>query len=151
MKKSGQLTAFYVEMLLMTVAVTIMVLLLTRFFALGRAESSEARDLTGAVSLAENAAEAFSASRSPEELRGLLDENGNASLTEGTSLPSVRAAYGSDRRPDPAGPLVLLVTWEEEEAEAGRLATALITVSGEGGAKELYSLRTAVFLKEADE
>ena len=83
MKKSGQLTAFYVEMLLMTVAVTIMVLLLTRFFALGRAESSEARDLTGAVSLAENAAEAFSASRSPEELRGLLDQLGEDRGAEG--------------------------------------------------------------------
>ena len=149
MKKSGQLTAFYIEMLLMTVAVTVMVLLLTRFFALGRSESSQARDLTGAVSLAENAAEAFSASRSPEDLRAILDENGNALLVEGTALPTVRASYGSDRQADPNGPLVLLVTWEEEEAEEGRLATAVITVSGEGGAAELYSLRTAVYIKEA--
>lgn len=151
MKKSGQLTAFYVEMLLMTVAVTVMVLLLTRFFALGRSTGSLAQSLTGAVSLAENAAEAFSAAGSPEELRELLDENGNAVLVEGSSLPAVRAAYTPDRQPDPSGPLVLLVTWAEEPSEKGILASGVITVTSDDGATELYALETAVYIPEVAE
>ena len=148
MKKDSHVTAFYLEVLLLTVCLIGIVLVLTKVFALGRMESGSARELTDAVCLAQNAAEAFSASDSPEELCAFLDENGNAKLLEAANTPTVRAAYDAALQPNPVGALVLTVTWEEDTAEPGRLVHGTITVrAGENG-RELYSLQTAVYLKE---
>ena len=56
MKKENHVTAFYIEVLLLTVGLIGIVLVLTQIFALGRHESAEARELTDAVCLAQNAA-----------------------------------------------------------------------------------------------
>lgn len=148
MKKSEHVTAFYVEVLLLMLVVTLMVLVLTNVFALSRMESATARSLTNAVSLAENAAEAFSASSAPGQLLGLLDEGGNAGFVDNAAVTTLRAAYDADMRPDPDGGTVLLITWEPESAGAGELVRSTITVLGESGS-EIYTLRTAVWLGEA--
>ena len=106
MKRENHVTAFYIEVLLLTVGLIGIVLVLTQIFALGRRESAEARELTDAVCLAQNAAEAFAASADPEELCELLDE-------------------------------------------AGVLVRSRITVTERDSAREIYSLETASFRKEA--
>lgn len=149
MKKENHVTAFYIEVLLLTVGLIGIVLVLTQIFALGRRESAEARELTDAVCLAQNAAEAFAASSDPEELRAILDEGGSAELVEIGGSASVRASYDADLRADGNGVFLVTITWTEEGAEAGVLVRSRITVTERGGAREIYSLETASFRKEA--
>lgn len=140
MRRSEHVTAFYVEMLLMTAVVTVMVLVLTNVFALSRMESGTAAELTEAVSLAENAAEAVSAAATPEQLMAILDGDGSAAFVEDAAVTTLRA--------DCDGGRVLTVTWEPEEAGAGALVRSTITVRSADG-RELYTLRTAVCTEEA--
>ena len=73
MKKNGQITAFYIEALLLIVVFLAIILVLTQVFGLARQQSIAAGQLTDAVTLAGNAAEAVSASADPDELFHLLD------------------------------------------------------------------------------
>ena len=141
MKKDNHITAFYIEVLLLTLVLIGIVLVLTQIFALGRKESASARELTDAVCLAQNAAEAFSAADSPESLFALLDEGGNAVLEAGT----VTASYGADMKPDPEG--VLRV---EVERIPGSRQTAEVTVRvvRRDTGEEIYSLVTAAYFPE---
>lgn len=150
MKNSRHITAFYLEMLLLMLVVIGIVLVLTNVFALSRAESAEARSLTDAVCLAQNAAEAVSASKSPEELCALLDENGNVSLVEGADKPTVLALYDGDMRPDASGSVVVRIVWDESAAASGSLARCGVTVTDTESSREIYSLETAVFIKEGE-
>lgn len=149
MKKDNHITAFYIEVLLLTLVLIGIVLVLTQIFALGRKESASARELTDAVCLAQNAAEAFSASDSGEELRARLDENGNTALVYGDNGPVVTAGYDAALQGDRDGRFRLTAAWEEESAEAGRLIRCTITVTSAADGREIYSLRTALFRKEA--
>ena len=149
MKNDKSITAFYVEVLMLTVGLILMVLVLTHIFALGRSQSASAKELTDAVCLAQNAAEAVSASSSPEELLEKLDEGGNCAFTEGAAVPTIRAAYDRKMQPAAEGELIVFVTWEQENAAEGELAHSTITVTNADGTRQIYSLRTAVFIKEA--
>ena len=149
MKKENHVTAFYIEVLLLTVGLIGIVLVLTQIFALGRRESAEARELTDAVCLAQNAAEAFAASSDPEELCALLDEGGSAELVEIGGTAAVRASYDADLRADGNGVFLVTVTWNEESTDAGVLVRSRIIVTGQDGTREIYSLETASFRKEA--
>lgn len=145
MKRDSHITAFYLEVLLLTVGLIGIVLVLTQIFALGRRESGAARELTDAVCLAQNAAEAVAASDSPETLRALLDEGNNARLENGV----VEAGYNADRSPNSTrAPVYLLrITWTEE---GNGLARCTITVQRPSAAERtIYTLETAVFRKEA--
>ena len=148
MKKAGSVTAFYLEVLLLTLGLILTVLVLTQVFALGRLQSASAAELTDAVCLAQNAAEAVSSSNSPEELLRKLDE-GNAAFVEGAAVPTVSAGYDSALQPVRGGALLLRVTWEPEAAEKGELVRSTITVTDGTGERKIYELRTAVFVKEA--
>lgn len=105
-------------------------LVLTQVFGLSRMQSAQARQLTDAVCLAQNAAEAVAASQSAEENCALPDEGGNARVTE----DGVEAGYDLDMAPDSTGTpaLLLRIGWEPE----GGLARSRIAVyrGGEGGA-----------------
>ena len=150
MKKASQVTAFYVEVLLLTVGMILVVLVLTQVFALGRTQSASAGELTDAVCLAQNAAEAVAASRSPEELLRTLDEEGNSGFDESAALPTVWAAYDTHMHPDERGAILLRVTWEAAETEKGELVHSTITVTDRADEHTIYTLRTAVFIKEAE-
>lgn len=148
MKKAGQITAFYLEVLLLALGLILIVLVLTQVFALGRLQSASAVELTDAVCLAQNAAEAVSSSRSPEELLRKLDE-GNAAFAEEKAVPTICAGYDARLQPVSGGALLLHVTWESEDADKGELVHSTITVTDSTGEREIYTLQTAVFVKEA--
>lgn len=80
MKRKQHITAFYLETLLMIVVFISIILVLTRVFGSARVQSVEAKDLTTAVTLAQNTAEAVSASHSPQELQELLEGDDKNSL-----------------------------------------------------------------------
>ena len=145
--KKHQITAFYLETLLLIAVFIAIILVLTQLFGASRAQSRDAVRLTNAVILAENAAEAVSASRSPEEVARLLDEGGNTRLENGT----VEAGYRTDMTPDagdsPA--LRVTVTWEPSPDDPG-LVMSRIRVTGSPGG-EIYFLQTAVSPEEVAE
>lgn len=149
MKKENHITAFYIEVLLLTLVLIGIVLVLTQIFAQGRRESAAARELTDAVCLAQNAAEAFSVCAQPEELCALLDENGNAALSFDEQGTVISAGYDAALGGDRDGHFRLTATWEEEAVEAGRLIRSTITVTSTTDGREIYSLQTATFRKEA--
>ena len=77
MSQGNHNTSFYIETLLLILVFITVILLISQVFALGKNESGKAGMLTDAVTLAQNAAEAVSASSNVRELAELLDENGN--------------------------------------------------------------------------
>ena len=146
MKKNRHITAFYLETLLLILVFITIILVLTQVFGLGKVQSSEAKLLTNAVCLAENAAEAVSASDSDGRLLQLLDENGNAERMPDTA--GVTAYYDTDMRPDRQGAFRVDVSWLPREGETGVLVDSVIQVRCGERAKPIYTLNTAVFLKE---
>ncbi|MBR1455744.1 MAG: hypothetical protein IJ594_01120 [Oscillospiraceae bacterium] len=145
MRKDRHVTAFYLETLLLILVFIGIILVLTRVFALGKIQSTRAKLLTNAVCLAENAAEAVSASDSAASVAMLLDEGGNTRLL---ADGSVQADYDAAMRPvtgrEPG--LCLRVTWEPSPGDE-RFVASTVTVLH--GAETVYELRTAVLLKEA--
>ena len=142
MKKN--ITAFYVETLLLVAVFIAILLVLTQVFGAARVQSTQAKLLTNGVRLAENAAEAFSRSDSPETLAALLDQNGNT-RREGQT---VTAAYDLDMTPNPGGTLHVAVVWDPAAAETGILVSGHIQVLRQDTGEQLYALETAVFLPE---
>lgn len=139
------ITSFYMETLLLIAVFIAIILVLTQVFGMGRAESGEARLLTSAVTLAQNAAEAVSAADSPSSLVWLLDENGNVFYENGV----VEARYTVDMVPAANGALEVDITWTPEERERGTLVSGEITVRYRGADEPIYTLETAAYLQEA--
>lgn len=147
MKRKGHITAFYLETLLLILVFVAILLVLTSVFGMAKAQSSEAKLLTNAVTLAGNAAEAVSASDSEDTLLALLNENENAETMKDTA--GVTARYDTEMRPDPDGKLRLDVTWLPERVEAGTMVRSVIMVYWANQPEPVYRLDTAVLLKEA--
>ena len=101
MKKHSHITGFYLETLMLIVVFLVIILILTQVFGLAQMQSTKAKRLTGAVILAQNAAEAVSASRTPEDLLTLLNDGDNAFPMPDTA--GVTARYDSDLNPDAKG------------------------------------------------
>mgnify|MGYP007101846402 CR=1 FL=1 len=138
------ITTFYVETLLLIAVFIAILLVLTQVFGGAKVQTTQARLLTNGVCLAENAAEAFSRSDSPETLAALLDQNGNTGQ-EGQTLT---AAYDADMTPDPDGMLVVSVVWDPNPTQTGTLVSGQIQVLRRDTGDLVYSLETAVFLSE---
>ena len=145
MRRHSHITGFYIETLLLVLVFIAIILSLTGVFGMARRRSAEARLLTNAVTLSQNAAEALAASDSPETLMALLDERDNALLMHGA--PGVTASYDADMRPDPKGALRVDVSWQPEETDAGTLVRSVILTRWNGGEEPLYRLETAVYLR----
>lgn len=141
-----QLSSFYLEALLLVVIFVAMILVLTGTFGAARAQSAAARQLTQAVTLAADAAEAVSASGTLEQAAALLDEGGNVRTADG----QLEAAYLADGSPctDGRGALRLTVSWEPSQEDAS-LVTSRIAVYAAEGEEPLYTLETARWRKEA--
>jgi len=146
--KKRQTTTFYIETLVLVAILIVVILVLTRVFGMGRARSQEARILTSAVSLAQNAAEAVSSSDSPQMLAQLLNEKDNAGYAEDAG---VTARYDQEMQPDPDGAFCVQISWEPEEMMAGTLVNSTITVLHGQEAEPVYSIDTAVYLNEVKE
>lgn len=145
MRKNGQVTAFYLETLLLILVFIAIILVLTQVFGLGRMQSAEAKGLNDAVTLAQNAAEAVAASESAEELLGLLNTSDNAAPLADTA--GVSARYDASLRPDPSGRYRVDTTWLEERDAAGTMVRSVILVYLDGSAEPLYRLETAAYHK----
>lgn len=138
-----RVTSFYVETLILIVVFIAVILALTQVFGLAKKQSEEARFLTSAVTLAQNAAEAFSAADSAESLLSLLDEHGNAVIRDGT----VTASYDADMKPDPDGVLRVEI---ERTAGSPQTAEGTVRVVRRDTGEEIYSLGTAAYCPEED-
>ena len=135
----NRVTSFYVETLILILVFVAVILTLTRVFGMAKKQSEEAKLLTSAVTLAQNAAEAFSVSAadSGEALLALLDEGGNASLADGI----LTASYDADMTPDPAGLLRVEVERETWIASAHYARGTIRVVRSDTGG-EIYSIET---------
>lgn len=142
--KKSRTTLFYMETLAMTAVFIIVMLVLTQVFARSKQMSLQAGALTYAVHLAENTAEAVSASRSAEELFFLLEEGGNVRWLEGRGVTMLRAQYDGEMKPVESGRFWVDVTWEpESDAGESGLMRSRVVVYWDG--EEVYSLDTAVY------
>ena len=153
MSKGRHMTAFYLETVLMVIIFVLVIAALAQVFSLARTESRQAQQLTNAVCLAQNAAEAVAAAGSVDELGQLLQENGNVTVQK----DGLTAWYDGSLQPvsaeaaaaDPQA-MRLEATWEpgKRAAGAGTMVTSAITVY-EGAAQEpVYTLDTGVYLRE---
>ncbi len=138
--KKQDLTSFYLEALLLVAVFVAMILVLTGVFGAARAQSRHARELTGAVTLSSNAAEAAAGADSLEELAALLDEGGNVAPVPG-GLEAYYRLDGSPCSHDEAE-LRLTVSWETEGGERPWIQTT-VAVFREGAESALYTLETA--------
>lgn len=136
----GRITAFYIETLVLAAVFLMVIVVLAQIFSLSVRMSDRAEDLTCAVRLAENAAEAVAASASAEELAFLLDENGNAGLGEDGC---VYAAYDRTMNPESGGAVQVEATWEPKE---NGCVESVITVCRAGNSEPIYTLTTAVYV-----
>lgn len=136
-------TAFYIETLVLAAVFTAVILVLVRVFALSEQTSIQARVLTNAVRLAENAAEAVAASESVQELADLLDQGGNVILEDG----ALRAGYDLDMEPGREGDFCLEAEWNPQESGAGNLVRCRISVRWKDEEEPVYVLETAVYLE----
>ena len=142
MKRSGHITAFYLETLMLIMVFLGIILILTRIFGMGRLQSAEAARLSDAVTLAQNAAEAVSAARTPAELGALLVPDAGLREKTVTSGKDIRVSFDRALRPDPAGPYTVVISWDEEADGFVRSHIEVFTRTGRDG---LYALDTAVF------
>ena len=146
MKKQGHITGFYLETLMLIVVFISIILVLTQVFGLAQLQSVKAKQLTDAVVLAGNAAEAVSASDSTDELLSLLNENGNA--VPRTDTAGVTAHYGDDLTPEPDGRYRVDVTWLPEETASGIMITSVVEVHCGETEEPVYRLETEAFHPE---
>jgi hypothetical protein len=136
-----RVTSFYVETLILILVFVAVILALTHVFGLAKKQSEEAKILTSAVTLAQNAAEAFSAADSAESLFSLLDEGGNAALEGG----KVTASYGTDMKPDPDGVLRVEI---ERVSGSPQTAEGTVRVVRRDTGEEIYAIGTAAYYPE---
>ena len=143
MKKQSHITGFYLETLMLIVVFVLIILVLTQVFGLAQMQSTRAKQLNGAVILAQNALEAVSASETPEELLKLLNDNDNAILMADTA--GVTACYDRDLNPDAEGNYRVDVTWLPEETENGILVHSVAEVRCDDAEAPVYRLETERF------
>lgn len=125
MKQDKPITAFYVEALLMIVGFVGILLALTKIFGLSRNESIQAKLLTNAVTLAQNAADSLIAS---------------GDKREGEFVDY----YSDDMTPDPNGPLSVHGTWIRE----GDMMRGTVLVYDSRQKEPLFSLPLSRYVGE---
>lgn len=144
MNKRHQITAFYVEALLLIVVFICIILVLTRVFGAGLIKSGEAKALTESVILAQNVQEMAAASESEEELLGRLNENDNAMALQDGEY-SMEARYNEDLKADKDGRYIVDIDWEPD---GSGLVKSTVYVSLEGGSEPVYTLESEIYIKE---
>ena len=125
MKKGQSVTAFYVESLLLILVFVGILLALTQIFGLSRSESVQAKLLTNAVTLAQNAADSLIAS---------------GDKREGEFVDY----YSDDMTPDPNGPLSVHGTWIRE----GDMMRGTVLVYDSRQKEPLFSLPLSRYVGE---
>ena len=166
MKRKQHITAFYLETLLMIVVFISIILVLTRVFGNARVQSAEAKQLTSAVTLAQNTAEAVSASGSPEELFSILNAEQNALIRQEAENGSAFVTAVYDKNMDPveiadeirknaeagspdsllhSGDLIVETAWTPSKEQEG-MVDAVVTVYNGSTGRAVYTLDTSVYV-----
>ena len=121
MRRSRGGAAFYVETLLLVLFLLASLTVLVQILGAAKRTSREARELSTAVSIAQNAAELFAASGSQEDFAALLG-------AEKTARGTLRAAYdvqGGWTEDETQGAYVLEAVLDETPRQAGEMRTAI--------------------------
>lgn len=125
MKKGRPITAFYVECLLLIVVFIGILLALTQVFGLARNESVQAKLLTNAVTLAQEAADSFVMA---------------GDSRQGEFVNS----FSADMTLDPNGPLTVYVVWTRE----GDMMQGTVSVFDVRQKDPIYTLPIARYVGE---
>ena len=115
---------------------------LVQILGAAKRTSREARELSTAVSIAQNAAELFAASGSQEDFAALLG-------AEKTARGTLRAAYdvqGGWTEDETQGAYVLEAVLDETPRQAGEMRTAHFVVTAADGDTVLYELDTQKYI-----
>ena len=129
MRRSRGGAAFYVETLLLVLFLLASLTVLVQILGAAKRTSREARELSTAVSIAQNAAELFAASGSQEDFAVLLG-------AEKTARGTLRAAYdvqGGWTEDETQGAYVLEAVLDETPRQAGEMRTAHFVVTAADG------------------
>ena len=151
MKRKEHITSFYLETLLLIVVFVGIILVMTQVFGMARARSSQAKEKTSAVCLCQNAAEAFAAADSSQELVNLLNDNHNVFLESADDNQGlVNAFYNTDRKPNENGSLKIEISWKKDAV--GKPAADKILRHAKIRAlkkeKVIYELETSAYSEE---
>ena len=153
MKSRNQITAFYVEALLLILVFVGMILVLTHVFGAGISESNEARILTDSVTLAQNSAEAVAASGTMEDLEEILGSGGEY-LTNTETEGTLEAFYDKELIPvagsgaEKDAQYRVTINWDESDPESSMIK-AEIKVFYQDSEEPGYTLETAKYRKGA--
>lgn len=142
MRRSRGGAAFYVETLLLVLFLLASLTVLVQILGAAKRTSREARELSTAVSIAQNAAELFAASGSQEDFAVLLG-------AEKTARGTLRAAYdvqGGGTEDETQGAYVLEAVLDETPRQAGDMRTAHFVVTAADGDTVLYELDTQKYI-----
>ena len=142
MRRSRGGAAFYVETLLLVLFLLASLTVLVQILGAAKRTSREARELSTAVSIAQNAAELFAASGSREDFAALLG-------AEKTARGTLRAAYdvqGGWTEDETQGAYVLEAVLDETPRQAGEMRTAHFVVTAADGDTVLYELDTQKYI-----
>ena len=152
MKRKEHITSFYLETLLLIVVFVGIILVLTQVFGMARARSSQAKEKTSAVCLCQNAAEAFAAADSSQELVNLLNDNHNVFLESADDNQGlVNAFYNTDRKPNENGSLKIEISWKKDTAEKSVTAGKVLRhakIRALKKEKVIYELETSAYSEE---
>lgn len=153
MRRERTMTAFYLETVLMAIIFVLVIVILSQVLGISKMQSRQASQLTNAVCLAQNAAEAVAASDSEQALLSLLSEEGAASLDQGKDGAVLTAYYDSKMQPlqeaeaaADEGSLRLEATWVPETSGQGTFVTSDISIYAGSGSNPVYTLNTGKYL-----
>lgn len=142
MRKSRGGAAFYVETLLLVLFLLASLTVLVQMLGAAKRTSREAKELSCAVGIAQNAAELFAASGSKEDFVGLLDA---AKAADGT-LYAAFDAQGSPAESGTQTVYLLEAALDEAAQQAGVMLTAHFTVTAADRGETLYELDTQKYI-----
>ena len=147
MHRSRRGAAFYVETILLVLFLLFSLAVLVRMLGAARQFSVEARQLSCAVRIAQDAAEQAAVCDSPEDLAALLgaQQTGDGTLFKAYDAQGAPLADEGQAADGAQGAYSLLCRVEQTAQGSGVLLTAHFTVSNEAGI--LYELETQKYLR----
>ncbi|MBO6164307.1 MAG: type II secretion system protein [Lachnospiraceae bacterium] len=144
MKKRGEITAFYVETLVMIVVMIGILLVLTRIFGIARGESVRAKRLSEAVTIAQNIEESLQLDTSEKLPEGTLPLRDIEEKRESTTEQYIGYYDWTDTDSTTARTYRVEVT---RQWLSDTLAQDTIAVSAEDGGEAIYTLQARSYLR----
>lgn len=140
MKQKSQITTFYIETLILVAVMIGILLVLTQIVGISRRESTQAKRLTEAVTIAQSAAEAAAAGEELSELEELLSL-GEFTVTEAAGEETAEGIYRWQRENGRTQAYRLTVTRTRGESQVEDII-GVYTIDGE---EPVYTLTVRRF------